>query len=480
MAKTISIHNGASWSRGHNVRDEKYVSEQKHIDRSLSANNVVIRDVPVRKAYEDIFGKAVKEYNAKQTRADRKIDSYYDKIKKDKRKNPVYECIVQIGDCSDTGNTAVSEKQALIKFAENWEQRNPNLKLIGAYVHADEPNGTVHLHIDYIPVAECTRGMRIQNSLDRALQQQGFKTENIHNTAQISWQNSEREALTSICTEMGINAQHSQNIGKGRSYLTPQEYRLAKDKQKTQIEEELQPLKDELDDYKNLKIGTATVDMQGKKIPFSGRTVVQTEELEKLKKQAKAYTANRSEIKSLREDRKEYERDNIRLKAQFADLRKREEQVQQREAQICQRESNVQRIYNRQMNLNQITEQRERQIVELRGENGTLQRLNDEQGKIILQLQKTLRGAYESLTNIVKAVGMLKYDKKDGYKAELTAQQARLIDAISDYGAYWAKTDGFEDLAEDIKTHIGISSGIKERVNELTPKRTRGRGGPSL
>lgn len=193
MPKTISFHNGSSWSRGHNVRDKRFVKEQAHIDTSLSKNNVILMDELVRKAYDRIFGEAVAEYNAKQKRSDRRIDNYYNKIKNDKKKHIVYECIVQIGDKNDTGNNAPLEKEALKRFVEDWERRNPNLKLIGAYIHADEPDGTVHLHIDYIPVAECSRGMKLQNSLDKALQQQGFKTENIHKTAQIAWQDRERK-----------------------------------------------------------------------------------------------------------------------------------------------------------------------------------------------------------------------------------------------------------------------------------------------
>lgn len=240
--KTISFHNGTSWSRGHNVRDERYTNKQEHIDKALSEQNVIIRDLPVRQAYAEIFGSAVEEYNSKQKRSDRRITNYYDKIKQDKRKHTVYECIVQIGDRSDTGNSAELEKQALHRFAEEWDKRNPNLSLIGAYIHCDEPDGTVHLHLDYIPVAECTRGMRLQNSLDRALQQQGFKSENIHQTAQIAWQDSEREALCSICRELNIDVQRNQGIGKGRNYLTPQEYRRAKEEQQEQIQEALQPL----------------------------------------------------------------------------------------------------------------------------------------------------------------------------------------------------------------------------------------------
>lgn len=249
MPKTISFHNGTAWSRGHNIRDERYTSKQEHIDKALTEQNVTVRDVPVRQAYAEIFEQAVEEYNAKQTRSDRRITDYYDKIKQDKRKHPVYECIVQIGDRSDTGNSAELEKQALIRFAEEWDKRNPNLRLVGAYIHCDEPDGTVHMHVDYIPVAECTRGMRLQNSLDKALQQQGFQTENIHQTAQIAWQDSEREALCAICRDLNIDAQRNQGIGKGREYFTPQEYRRAKDEQQEKIEEELQPLRKE---YKRL------------------------------------------------------------------------------------------------------------------------------------------------------------------------------------------------------------------------------------
>ena len=177
MPKTISLHLGSTYSRGHNIRDERYVAEQKHIDRSLSVRNEVIVDEPVKEAYERLFGEALREYNEKQSRADRRIEDYYTKVKQDKKKHPVYECIVQIGDKDDTGNLAEKEKEVLRAYAQSWAERNPNLALIGAYLHADEPNGTVHLHCDFIPVADCHRGMKLQNSFAKALEQQGHKGE---------------------------------------------------------------------------------------------------------------------------------------------------------------------------------------------------------------------------------------------------------------------------------------------------------------
>ena len=474
MPKTISFHNGTMWSRGHNIRDERYVSKQEHIDPTLSDQNVILYDVPVRQAYEDIFGEAVKEYNSRQKRADRCINNYYDKIKTDKRKHLVYECIVQIGDRDDTGNIAETEKEALKRFAENWGKRNPNLCLIGAYIHADEPDGTVHMHLDYIPVAQCTRGMYIQNSLDRALQQQGFKTENIHQTAQIAWQNSEREALTAICRELFIDAQHSQGIGKGREYLTPQEYKRAKREQEEQISEELQPLKEELAEYKQLDISAKAFVLDEKKVLFQKRISVPIDELETLKEQAKAYRVNQAEIKVLRKRKQELDQKAEELNQIEQELNKKQAKLESNQQAIEQNHQIVKRMYERQRNLNSLLESAEKQVSALTAENVSLHQTVEDQSVTMQILRERFRGAYETLTNVVKAVGMLGYDNTGEYKADLTSKQARLIDAVTNYSVNLAKASGQSDLAEEMANKIGISKDIQNNINALTPKKSRG------
>lgn len=280
MPKTISFHNGSSWSRGHNVRDKRFIKEQYHIDKSLSDNNIILVDELVRKAYDKIFGEAVAKYNSKQQRSDRRIANYYNKVRGDKKKHVVYECIVQIGNKDDTGNNAPLEKEALKRFIEDWEKRNPNLKLIGAYIHADEPDGTVHLHIDYIPVAKCTRGMKLQNSLDKALQQQGFKTENIHKTAQIAWQDSERKVLVDICNELGIDVyQTPQGITKGREHLSKAEYQQLKDTAKQKMEYELLPYQTVVDDFLQAEPQN---NVEGISLPTAAKVLVGKENKDKL------------------------------------------------------------------------------------------------------------------------------------------------------------------------------------------------------
>ena len=494
MPKTISFHNGAAWSRGHNIRDERYTDKQKHIDKTLTEQNVTVRDEPVRQAYAEIFGQAVDEYNAKQKRSDRRITDYYDKIKQDKRKHPVYECIVQIGDRSDTGNTAEQEKQALIRFAEEWDKRNPNLHLVGAYIHCDEPDGTVHMHLDYIPIAECTRGMRLQNSLDRALQQQGFHSENIHQTAQIEWQDREREALCAICRDFGIDVQRNQGIGKGREYLTPQEYRRAKEEQQTRIENELKPLKEELDEYRDLDVSAKAFIVEKKKVPFTKKVTVPIEDMERLEEQAKAYRINQYEIDTLRKRNTALDEREQQLEDRQQFLDGWEQELNEQKQQLVADDLQLMKEKFRNQNVHRLldeSESREKelkdQIRSLNAQNSSLTARIAEKDKTIGELQErlktalqTIRGAYESLTNVVRAVGMLKYDKKQGYSVDLTEKQSRLIDAIAKYGARWAKTDGQPDLAKAMNEQIGISQGIQEDIQELTPKISRSRGGRSL
>lgn len=551
MPKTISFHNGTVWSRGHNIRDERYVGKQEHIDKTLTEQNVTIRDVPVRQAYAEIFGKAVEEYNAKQKRSDRRIMDYYDKIKHDKRKHPVYECIVQIGDRFDTGHIAKLEKQALQRFAEEWDKRNPNLRLIGAYIHCDESDGTVHMHVDYIPVAECTRGMKLQNSLDRALQQQGFLSTNIHQTAQIAWQDSEREALCIICRDLGIDVQRNQGIGQGRKSLTPQEYKRAKEKQKTQIENELKPLMDELDKYRILDVSTRFFDIEKKKVPFSKKVTVSVEDIEQLEEQAKAYRVNRQEVYTLRVRKAALDERERQLDEKGKYLNERLDQLEENQRVLQKNRHIVEQMYERQKRVNQLLDQSECKVSSLSAENvsltdrvaemnRTIERLRkwldrreqqlgecsqqlresqealqdsqciiqqmddrqDEVNRVLEQLKcrvsflttendsltaqiadkdktvdefqerlrtalQTVREACESVSSIVKAVSMLKYDRENGYGIELTEKQGRLIDAIVKYGSRWMdKTD----------EKIGISQGIQENIQALTPKKLRGRG----
>lgn len=207
---TISTHNGSSLSQGHNRRDKKIVSKEKHIDPNRTHEEWL--DIDVKKAYERIFEKARVEYNATQTRKDRQIDDYLDKIRQDKKKHETYEMIVGV---YGEDSTRQQKKEILWEFATDWKRRNPNLIMIGCYFHDDERDPItgrrteMHLHIDYVPIAQCDRGMKLQNALDRGLMQQGIECgTSIHETRQINWEKRENAYLEELCNQRGIEVQH--------------------------------------------------------------------------------------------------------------------------------------------------------------------------------------------------------------------------------------------------------------------------------
>lgn len=225
MQYTLSWHQqGDAAKRGHNHRNPKSIGNP---DIDLKSNKrIIIVDKKIRQVYKELFQDSVKEFNARQRHKERKIGNYYSYIK-NSEKHLVYEAIIQVGGLRDGWpDNSIS---ALMNYAYSFMERNPNMYVVGAYIHADEA-GAPHLHLDYIPFAECSRGMKVQNTLTGALKAQGFVSEDKktrHNTAQIQWEQSERDAMRGICQMMGIDL-YEQGIGRKR-HFTVEEYKELQD-----------------------------------------------------------------------------------------------------------------------------------------------------------------------------------------------------------------------------------------------------------
>ncbi|KAB6102338.1 recombinase, partial [Bacteroides xylanisolvens] len=94
MGKTISFAKGKGNIR-HNNRD--FFTD--NIDRDRTPNNITYVKQDLEAAYDEIFGQALQDYNAKQKRSDRKIESYLEHIRKSKNGEQLFhEVIVQLGD----------------------------------------------------------------------------------------------------------------------------------------------------------------------------------------------------------------------------------------------------------------------------------------------------------------------------------------------------------------------------------------------
>lgn len=167
--------------REHNIRDPKYCEKQEHIVKGGLHETWI--DIPPKEAYEQIFGEAFNEYNSKQRKKERQFNSYWEKVKKSKDLVPVREALITIGNVEQMPDPEV-QKEIYKAFLEEFQKQNPNMKVIGAYYHADEMRkdgnggfvkGAPHMHLDYIPVAyNCKRGQKIQNSMNSALLEQGI------------------------------------------------------------------------------------------------------------------------------------------------------------------------------------------------------------------------------------------------------------------------------------------------------------------
>ena len=442
-----------------------------HIDQSRTHENVTLVDIPIKQAYDELFGEALAAYNAKQRRADRKIASYYEHVKGLKTGEKLfYEDVVQWGSKDDFTNekTRQTAKKCLIEYVNGFEKRNPNIKLIGAYIHMDE--ASPHLHLDYIPVATgYKRGLSVRNSFSRALHEMGFEQdpETRKDNAAVQWKKHERAVFGDICAAHGLEVEEER---AARGSLSVDEYKEARDKM-------LEPIKQEMQPYQQLEIATNEVDVKG--LRLAGWVGVKDKDLKELKEQAKAYIVNRDEIGTLRE--------------RVAATSHREQCVEQREQELDQKNAVIRKkaeylleAYDRQGHLNELLEKAEKDGMEkdklidkLQRENSSLRQELSSVKETLMQrinnLTVKLKGAYQSLTAIVKAVRMLKYGL-DGYKVDgLTTKQDRLIDGLAAYGAQWAREDGFPEMAEDMEKHIGISKGIDRVIEPHAAKRTRSR-----
>ena len=228
MQRTISAMVGKG-SVNHNSRKfkaENVNGERSHLNIDYCNEN--IKDI-----YHQLFDEALKKYNAKQTRNDRKIDDYYEKIRSSKQEKPFHELILQIGD-RETMNTESENgemaKQILDEYFQDFQERNPQLRVFSAHLHMDE--ATPHLHIDFVPFTTGSkRGLETRVSLKQALSMQGFKGGSRGSTEWSQWVQAEKEQLAAVMERHGIQWEQK---GTHEQHLSVLDYK----KQEREIEVE--------------------------------------------------------------------------------------------------------------------------------------------------------------------------------------------------------------------------------------------------
>ena len=224
-------------SVNHNSR--KFKAE--NVDAERSYLNADYCNESIKKVYHELFDEALARYNAKQTRADRKIENYYEKIRSSKQEKPFHELILQIGDKENMG--AESEngqlaRQVLDEYYRGFQERNPQLRVFSAHLHLDE--ATPHLHIDFVPFTTGSkRGLDTRVSLKQALAAQGFKGGSRGDTEWSQWVLSEKEQLAAVMERYGIEWEQK---GTHEKHLSVLDYK------KQQRTEEIERLESKITD----------------------------------------------------------------------------------------------------------------------------------------------------------------------------------------------------------------------------------------
>lgn len=118
----------------------------------LVGNQNLVKNI--KDLYRKEFGDAIKQYNSKQTRADRQITNYFNHVSNLKNQQVATEIIIQVGSKDDWENLSLKDRQKTLPIFQNqiakFQQDYPNFKICQGVVHLDE--STPHLHIVGVPV----------------------------------------------------------------------------------------------------------------------------------------------------------------------------------------------------------------------------------------------------------------------------------------------------------------------------------------
>ena len=319
MKRTISFMTGKG-SVNHNSR--KF--HAKNTDPERSYLNVEYCNENLKDVYHELFDEALARYNEKQTRGNRRIDDYYEKIRSSKQEKPFHEIILQIGDKDNMGAKTENGQLAakvLDKYMQDFQRRNPTLKVFSAYLHMDE--ATPHLHIDFVPYTTGSkRGLDTRVSLKQALSALGFKGGTRRETELNQWVAYEKEQLAAVMLEHGIEWEKKGTHEKHLSVLDFEKKEWAKEV--AELEQSISDGKERLSDiqiqHRNAVQETEQIRQKGEAIRQEVSELSETSDL--LKEQAT----------TLAEDKKKLLSDNVKLEKQQKKLQQDIEKMVQSKA----------------------------------------------------------------------------------------------------------------------------------------------------
>lgn len=392
MKRTISFMTGKG-SVNHNSR--KF--HAKNTDPERSYLNVEYCNENLKDVYHELFDEALARYNEKQTRGNRRIDDYYEKIRSSKQEKPFHEIILQIGDKDNMGAKTENGQLAakvLDKYMQDFQRRNPTLKVFSAYLHMDE--ATPHLHIDFVPYTTGSkRGLDTRVSLKQALSTLGFKGGTRRETELNQWVAYEKEQLAAVMLEHGIEWEQKGTHEKHLSVLDFEKKERAKE-----VAELEQSISDGKERLSNIQIQQRKAEQKTEQIRQEGEAIRQ--EVSELSE-----TSNllKEQAATLAEDKEKLLSDNEKLEKQQKKLQQEIEKMVQSKAIMEQ-------------NIHAYDEDEKWQLPEL----GALMSAKAYKDKKAVPLVEKLKEVVKALT--IKCVQLAEQGKK--LKDKVTRQEQQI------------------------------------------------------
>ena len=212
----------------HNNR--KFIAN--NVNKSKISENITYKKQDVQQAYQQLFGKSLVEYNARQKQPCRRIQDYFEHISKSKREEAFYEIIVQFGDSKTApceSQTGKITQKMLDEYMANFQKSNPNLHVFNAVLHMDE--ASPHLHINFIPFYTQGRknSLRKGVSMRSALDEQGFTAKNFKENRLVAWEENERQVMEDILKKYGFEREDKQ---AKYAHQTVDDYKKSQDEKK--------------------------------------------------------------------------------------------------------------------------------------------------------------------------------------------------------------------------------------------------------
>ena len=283
------------------------------IDRARTGDNITYCHEDLKQVYQELFGVALKRYNEKQKRSDRKIADYYEHIRTGKQEKLFHEVIFQIGNVKDTavGTDEAKQAQAVLdEFMKGFGERNPQLRVFSAHLHMDE--ATPHLHIDFVPfITESKRGLDTRVSMKKVLAAQGFEGGTRGATELNQWINAEKKVLAQVMERHGIEWEQ---LGSHNDHLSVLDFK------KQERQAEVKELEQSISKLQKKQLDIAAVEqIEVKSVPLSSKVMIDQKDYQTLMTAAQKYVVQEKKTGRLEKLLKAAEKTIADLKTKLAE-----------------------------------------------------------------------------------------------------------------------------------------------------------------